>query len=47
VVGWGALPLLLLRRSRPATGEGLHGLLDTGNIPLDLFQVQPSSGNLS
>src|SRR5690349_14288940 len=37
---------LLLRRPRPAAGEGLHGLLDTGNIPLDVLHVQPSSDNL-
>jgi len=29
--------LLPLRRSRPVTGEGLDGLLDTDNVRLDLF----------
>ncbi len=37
---------LLLRRPWPVLGKGLHGLLDAGNIPLDLFHVQPSSDNL-
>jgi hypothetical protein len=27
-------------------GEALHDVLDTGNVPLDLFQVQPPSDNL-
>src|SRR4029077_11442600 len=38
--------VLLLRRSRPAAGEGFHGLLDTGNVPLDILHVQPPSDNL-
>ena len=38
--------LVLLRRPRPTAGEAFHGLLDTGNVPPDLFQMQPSSDNL-
>ena len=32
---------------RPATGQVLHGLLDTDDVPLDVLQVQPPSDNLT
>src|SRR5215470_12877345 len=38
--------VLLLRRSRPPAGQGFHGLLDTGNVPLDILHIQPPSDNL-
>src|SRR6185437_5422627 len=38
---------LLLRGLWAATGQVLHGLLDTGDVPLDVLHVQPSSDNLT
>ena len=34
----GAVQLLLLSRS--ATGQGFHGVLNTGDVPLDVLHVQ-------
>src|SRR5258708_39224618 len=36
------------RAASVAVGDrkGLHGLLDTGNVPFDVLHVQPSSDNL-
>jgi hypothetical protein len=39
--------VLLVRGPGPATGQVLHGLLDTGDVPLDVLQVQPPAGNLA
>src|SRR5690348_12286120 len=43
--GYGRV-VLLLRRPRPAAGEGLHGLLDAGNVSLDVLHVQAPGDNL-
>ena len=40
----GAVQLLLLSRS--ATGKSFHGVLNTGDVPLDVLHVQPSGHNL-
>jgi hypothetical protein len=45
--GWGRCAALPLRGPRPATGQDLHGLLDTGDVPLDVLHVQASSDNLT
>jgi hypothetical protein len=29
------------------TGQALHGLVDTGDVPLNVLNVQPSSDNLT
>src|SRR5215470_6898702 len=34
-------------RAAPTTGQGLHCLLDTGDVPFDVLHVQPSSDNLA
>jgi hypothetical protein len=46
MAGWRRSGLLLRRGSRAATREALHSLLDTDDVPLDLFQVQPSGDDL-
>ena len=45
--GRGHSAVLLGRGPRPATGQVLHRLLDTGDVPLDVLQVQPPRGNLT
>jgi hypothetical protein len=42
--------LRVLRRPtapRPVTGQVLHSLLDTGDVPLDVLHIQPASDNLT
>ncbi len=45
--GCGRCAGLLVRGLRPTTGQVLHGLPDTGGVPLDVLHVQLSGDNLT
>src|SRR5215467_11966711 len=45
--GWRRRAALPARGPGPRTRQVLHGLLDTDDVPLDVFHVQTPSGNLT